>query len=318
MPLDPQLEPILKQRSIPLYQLPVAEARAQILVAMVDPTSTPLPVAQVEDRTIPGPAGPLPVRIFTPTGQGPFPVLVFFHGSGFVVCNLDTHDGLCRALTAGAGCLTVSVDYRLAPEHPFPAAVDDCYAATDWVHRHATELGGDRTRLAVGGDSAGGNLAAVVTLLARERGGPPLVHQLLLYPVTDRPGGTASYSENAEGYGLSKADMFWFWGQYLPDQEHTNDPRAVPLRAPDLAGLPPALVITAEYDVLRDEGESYASRLNEAGVPTTLVRYDGMIHGFLDMTAQVERARAAMQETTTSLRAAFDAALSGLPAETVR
>lgn len=306
MPLDPQFETILRQRSIPYPELSPAEARARIRAAIVDPTRVSLSVAHVEDRAIPGPAGALPVRIYTPEGEPPFPVLVYFHGSGFVVCDLDTHDGLCRAMTKGARCLTVSVDYRLAPEHPFPAAVDDCLAATAWASAHATELGGDLRRVAVGGDSAGGCLAAVVARLAHEQGGPPLIYQLLLYPVADRPGASVSYTENAEGYGLTGADMFWFCSQYLPSGEQTDDPRAAPLRAADLSGLPPALVVTAEYDVLRDEGEEYARRLQEAGVPTTLVRYDGMIHGFLEMGATVQRADEALHATTARLRAGFE------------
>lgn len=307
MPLDPQVAAILAQRSVPFHLLTVEEARAQIHAANVDPAAVPEPVARVEDRTIPGPAGAIPVRVYSPAGAGPFPVLVFFHGSGFVVCNLDTHDAICRALTNLAGCLTVSVDYRLAPEHPFPAAVEDCHAATLWVAANAADLGGDPLRVAVGGDSAGGNLAAVVARLARDDG-PHLVFQLLIYPVTDRPGTTASYEENAEGYGLTRADMFWFWRHYLSGREGVDDPRAAPLRAPGLGGVPPTLVVTAEYDVLRDEGESYARRLREAGVPVRLARYEGQIHGFFGMAAAVDRAREAIGESAAALRAAFDAA----------
>ncbi len=212
---------------------------------------------------MPGPAGALGLRIYTPVeagGPGALPVLVFFHGGGWVVGNLDTHDGLCRRLANAAGCLVVSVDYRLAPEARFPAAVDDAYAATRWVAARASSFGGDGTRLAVGGDSAGGNLAAVVSLLAHERGAPPLRFQLLLYPVTDFAFDTPSYRENGEGYLLTRANMEWYAGHYLRDGADRRHPHAAPLRAADVGGSPPTMVITAQYDPLRDEGEAYAVR----------------------------------------------------------
>lgn len=309
MPVDPQTQAMLDETAAlnlpPFYMLPVEEARAQAIATNIDPAVAPEPVAHVENRTIPGPAGAIPIRVYTPAGTGPFPVLVYFHGSGFVVCNLDTHDGICRGLTNGAGCVTVSVDYRLAPEHPFPAAVEDCYAATAWVATHATEVDGDPNRIAVGGDSAGGNLATVVALLARDQGGPRLVFQLLVYPVADQPCTTPSYEENAEGYSLTKQDMIWFWNHYLTDKSAWEDPRAAPLRAKDLRNLPPALVITAEYDPLRDEGELYAKRLQEAGVPVRLVRYEGVIHGFFGKAHRLDRAREAIGDAAASLRTAF-------------
>jgi acetyl esterase len=265
----------------------------------------PEPVARVEERTLPGPAGDVPVRIYTPEGEGPFPVLVYFHGGGFVLCDLDTHDGTCRSLARGAGCVVVSVDYRLAPEHPFPAGPEDCYAATRWVAERASELGVDASRLAVGGDSAGGNLAAVVSLLAAERGGPSLRFALLVYPVTNCDFSTESYRENAEGYFLTTDMMKWFWEQYLSDPRDGEKPHASPLRAPDLSAHPPAHVVTAGYDPLRDEGEAFATRLREAGVDVTARRYDGMFHGFFAMTAALDVAQEAMGEACEALRKAL-------------
>jgi acetyl esterase len=253
-------------------------------------------VASAADRTIPGPGGPLGLRVYTPRGAGPFPLLVFFHGGGFVVCDLDTHDALCRNLCAGAGCVVASVDYRLAPEHRFPAAPDDCLAATRWAAEHAAELRADPARVAAGGDSAGGNLAAVVAQRARDEGGPRLAAQLLLYPTTDAAAtGMPSLAENAEGYGLTARDMAWFKGHYLGDPAEAANPHASPLRAADLRGLPPALVQTAEYDPLRDEGEAYAARLRAGGRADRRSRRAGMIHGFLFFPGLV---RAATRRST--------------------
>ena len=220
---------------------------------------------------------------------------------------MRTHDATVRALTNAAGCVAVSVEYRLAPEHKFPAAADDSYAAARWVADNAAALNGDPSRVAVGGDSAGGNLAAVVALMARQRGGPPLVHQLLVYPVTDFNFATPSYRENAQGYLLGRTDMVWFWNHYLRDEADGGNPLASPLRAEDLRGLPPALVITAEYDPLRDEGEAYAEKLRAAGVPVTCTRYDGMVHGFFNMFVAVDRAKDAIRQAADALREAFAA-----------
>ena len=272
--------------------------------ALLSPVAPP-PVAKVVDRSIPGPAGAIPVRVYTPEGERPFPVLVYFHGGGFVLCDLDTHDRTCRSLANAAGAVVVSVDYRLAPEHRFPAAPEDCYAATQWVARSGTELGADPARIAVGGDSAGGNLAAAVALMARDRGGPALRFQLLIYPVTDFDFGTASYRENAEGYFLTTDMMKWFWSQYLADPAAGAHAYASPLRASELAGVPSALCITAEYDPLRDEGEAYARRLREAGVAAALSRYDGMFHGFFGMDAQLDAAKRAIAEAGEALRKAL-------------
>jgi acetyl esterase len=232
-------------------------------------------------------------------------LLVYFHGGGWVLGGIETHDGVCRELANAAGCVVVSVDYRLAPEHKFPAAVEDCYAATQWAAAHAGDLGADARRLAVGGDSAGGNLAAVVSQMAPDRGGPPIVFELLVYPVTTAAFDTPSYRDNAEGYLLTAGDMRWFWNHYLNGPADADNPYASPLRATRLAGLPPALVITAEFDPLRDEGEQYAQRLEEAGVPTRLIRYDGMIHGFFGMSHMMDKAKAAVREAGANLRLAF-------------
>jgi acetyl esterase len=262
-------------------------------------------VARMEERALPGPEGDVLVRIYWPQGEGPHPCLVYFHGGGFVIGSLDTHDGTCRTLCNGGGCVVVSVDYRMAPENPFPAAPEDCYAITRWVAENAASLDADATRLAVGGDSAGGNLAAVVALMARERQGPVLCFQLLIYPVTDCAFDTPSYSENAEGYFLTQGHMKWFWQQYLKDPSDGAHPHASPLRADDLGSLPPALCITAEFDPLRDEGEAYAARLREAGVAVTTSRYDGMFHGFFGMGLVLDRARDAVEEACAALRSAY-------------
>ena len=280
MPVDPQIQMLLNLRAgLPeLHTLSVADARVQFAARDFAGLRRP-EVASVVNRDMQGPGGSLPLRIYTPLGDGPFPLMAFFHGSGFVVCSLDTHDGMCRNLCAGTGCVVVSVDYRLAPEAKVPAAADDCLAATRWVFANAAALGGDPGRLFIAGDSAGGNLAAVTALRIRDEGGPPLLGQLLIYPVTDyyEPG-TPSMVENAVGYGLTRDGMIWFWDHYLADPSHGADPHASPFRAADLSRLPPALVVTAEYDPLRDEGEYYAERLRQAGVPTEMRRWDGMNH----------------------------------------
>jgi acetyl esterase len=235
----------------------------------------------VEERIVPGPDGPITLRVYSPGGEGPQPVIVYFHGGGWVVGELETVDRPVRSMALRTGAVIVSVDYRLAPEHVYPAAFDDCYAATSWVAEHAAELGGDAARVAVAGDSAGGNLAAAVAIAARDRGGPMLAAQLLLFPVTDFDFGTPSYEQNAEGFLLTRGSMQWFWAHYLGAQDLGKDPYAAPARADSLVGLPPAFVATAEYDPLRDEGEAYAARLGEAGVEVSAKRYDGMLHDFL-------------------------------------
>ena len=306
MPLDPHVRELLdqlaKSGAPSLETLTVPQARA-MFQAMSMPRAEKLALARVEDRRIPSPAGEIPVRVYTPEGQGPFPVLVFFHGGGWVIGNLETHDDICRVLARAVPALVVSVDYRLAPEHPFPAAVEDSYAALCWVAENAAAIGGDPTKLAVGGDSAGGNQAAVVSLLARDRGGPRLAHQLLIYPVTDMRGDTVSMRENGSGYFLTHDIVMWFSNHYISAQERLL-PHASPLLAPDLGGLPPATVITAEFDPLRDEGEAYAARLREHGVPVELTRYDGMIHGFFTIL-MFRQACEAVESATSALRRAF-------------
>jgi len=286
-------------------ELSVADARKQVegRIAANLPT---LPVASVLNRTIPGRGGDLSVRIYTPNGNGPFPLMVFFHGSGFVLCTLDTHDGVCRNLCNAAGCVVVSVDYRLAPEHKFPAGPADCHAATKWAAEHARALNADPERIVIAGDSAGGNMVAVTALMNRDKGGPALRGQLIIYPVTDYfNSGHPSYRENAEGYGLRAAGMRWFWGHYLNSESEAENPFAAPLRAKDLRGLPPALIITAQYDVLRDEGERYGARLAEAGVPAKVSRYEGMNHGFFNMYGIVDKAKQALEESASWLKERF-------------
>jgi acetyl esterase len=303
MPVDPQIRALLDQGAgVPATQtLPVPEARAQYEARIA--LMAPGPQVATRELAIDGPGGPLRIRLYTPEGEGPHPLLVFFHGSGFVLCSLDTHDGICRNLCAGGGCVVASVDYRLAPETKFPGPTEDCLVATRWCAGHAAALGADPARVMVGGDSAGGNLAAVTALRIRDEGGPKLIGQLLLYPVTDfHTSGTPSYAENAEGYGLTRATMEWFWDHYLARPEDAAHPHAAPLRAPDLSRLPPALIQSAEYDPLRDEAELYADRLRAAGVPVQVSRWAGMNHGFLFWVGRVDGAGPAMAEACDWLR----------------
>ncbi|MGE0416393.1 MAG: alpha/beta hydrolase [Acetobacteraceae bacterium] len=307
MPVDPQIQVLLDARAKlpPLHTLSVEDARTQMAAREIPGLRVP-DVASVVNRDMQGPGGSLALRIYTPQGEGPFPLMVFFHGSGFVVCSLDTHDGMCRNLCAGASCVVVSVDYRLAPEAKFPAAPEDCLAATRWVAMNAGALNGDPSRIVVAGDSAGGNLAAVTALRIRDEGGPPLVGQLLIYPVTDyHDPGTPSMAENAEGYGLTRKGMEWFWNHYLSDPSQAAHPHACPIKANDLGGLPPAYVITAEFDPLRDEAEYYADALSRAGVPTKMRRWDGMNHGFFFFPGLVDKASAAIDDSCVWLTGIF-------------
>jgi acetyl esterase len=262
-------------------------------------------VPAVADHRVPVEGGEITVRLYAPAGVGPHPVLVYYHGGGWVIGDLYTHDGLCRSIVNAAGCAVASVDYRLAPEFKFPVAVEDSYAALRWVAANGPRLGLDSARLAVGGDSAGGNLAAVMALLARDRRGPRILLQVLVYPVTNYDFGPASYTENATGYVLTTEDMRWFWRHYLSREEQGREVTASPFRAKSVADLPPALVMTAGCDPLRDEGDAYAARLRDAGVAVTLSQYPGMFHGFLRMTRILDQARAALDEIASALRKAL-------------
>jgi acetyl esterase len=309
MPVAPALQAFIDQSAgadLPaLHELPVDEART-LGIAFAQATAAPAaPVANVEDRELDTAAGPLWARVYTPVGDDPpQPVVAYFHGGGWVIMGIETHDGICRRLANASGAIVVSVEYRLAPEHRFPAALDDCFAATAWLAEHAAELGGDPARLAVAGDSAGGNLAAAVALRARV-GGPRLAAQVLAYPACDAAQNTASYRENGEDYLLTANDMAWFWDCYLGPDGDPADAFASPLRAASLAGVAPALVLTAEYDPLRDEGEAYARHLGAFDVPVELHRFDGMLHGFLGMEALVSEADQAMARVAEFLRAAY-------------
>ena len=309
MPLDPQAQAVIDQVNA-LGLPPVWEVSPQ--QARINAASRPRPagpaVAAVENLSIPGPDGAVPIRVYTPAGPGPFPILVWFHGGGWVLGDLESADPTARHLCHGANCVVLSVDYRLAPETKFPGPAEDCYAATVWAAQNAANLNADPSRIAVGGDSAGGNLAAAVSLMAADRRGPDLAHQLLVYPVTDRNYQTASYIDNAQGYMLARDAMQWYWDAYLADESDAANPYAAPMQAPSLAGQPPALIITAEYDPLRDEGEAYGSRLQAAGVATTITRYHGMIHGFFGMVGVMDQSRDAVNQAAAALQAAFASA----------
>ena len=306
MPLNPQVKVLLDGLAAAggpeLVELPPAEAREvfRALTAL----ETSVEVQRVDDRLVPGPDGDIPVRVYTPAeavgaDRG---VLVWFHGGGWVVGDLETADATCRLLAEGSGCVVVSVDYRLAPEHPAPAAIDDCLAALAWTAENAELLGVVASRIAVGGDSAGGNLAALVCQRVRDDFGPEIDFQLLVYPVTDLTASLPSYVENAEGYFLTRATMEWFIAHYLGDAIDPKDPAVSPLHAASLAGLPKAMVVTAEFDPLRDEGEAYAARLREAGVEVEVTRYDGQIHGFFGMSSLLDDGRAAVDAAAAALR----------------
>jgi acetyl esterase len=301
--LHPQLRPYVERAisSPPAWDVPVELLRAGMEAELPEIWGAPDEVDEVVDLLIPGPAGSLRVRVYRPRSTTLLPVLVWFHGGGWVVGSLDSHDPVCRALANRAPCVVVSVDYRLAPEHPYPAAVDDAWAATEWVAQEALSLGADVSKMVVGGDSAGGNLAAVVALRARDAG-LPLAMQALVYPVTDFDLESESYERLATGLNLTRAKMEWSWKAYLGDADGSH-PDASPLRAADLAGVAPALVQTAEHDPLVSEGEAYADRLNAEGVPVTLTRYDGMIHGFIRMPGLVVEADDAIGEIAAAIGA---------------
>jgi acetyl esterase len=290
----------------------LAEIRTGFAMLVAMGAGPGVSVADVRDLEIPAraPAGPVPVRVYRPTGEALLPVVVFFHGGGWTIGGIDDYDPIARSIAKSSGALVVSVGYRLAPEHPHPAALDDCWAATTWVAEHAAEIGGDGSRLALMGDSAGGNIAAVLSQRCAREGGPQPLLQVLVYPAVDCDFDTPSYRENGKGYLLDAAQMRWFLGCYTRGGSDPRDPaisplRAADLRAGDLRGVATALVITAEYDPLRDEGEAYAAALGAAGVDVRLTRYDGMIHAFFGLGAAFDAGNEAVVEVGAALRRAF-------------
>lgn len=303
MPLDQDTKNVLDMlESLGMRDLADLTPEEARNLQLTPPPEVPTVVGDVENRRIAGPDEDLELRIYTPESADCQGAVVYFHGGGWVIGDLDSHDETCRRLCRGAGVKVIAVHYRRAPETTFPGAAEDCYAATRWVAEHADELGVDASRIAVAGDSAGGNLAAAVALMARDRNGPKLAFQLLIYPVTAADFDTASYRDNGEGYLLTRRSMQWFWDQYVPDQDQRREPYAAPLKAESLAGLPPALVQTAEFDPLRDEGEAYAAALEAAGVTVESSRYDGLIHGYFGMQDAVAAARPALQQAVDALR----------------
>lgn len=306
MPMDPQVRAFLAVANAAPQQaidtIPIATARRQF--ASLTPIFHPhVDVSRVANLKT---ASGVPLRVYQPgrTAGGPQPGIVYFHGGGWVMGDLDTHDTLCRHLANAAGAVVIAVGYRLAPEHVFPAAFDDAVAAVQYVAVHAAELGIDPARLAVAGDSAGGNLAAAVVLQAREGAAPAIAFQCLIYPVLDSGCDTPSYQEFAEGFGLTRAKMQFFWKSYLGSHDGRN-PLLAPWRATDLRSLPPALIVTAEYDVLRDEGEAYAGRLAASNVPVEVMRVEGVIHGFIHYAGAMERGQTVLREVGKKLATAL-------------
>lgn len=310
MPLDPAAEALLEQMRLqgtpPFELMSVPEARDAAMAFRELGGDTEV-VADVRNVLAAGPAGQLPVRVYHPAPGTRLPLLVYFHGGGWVIGNIEVADKACRALANAAQCVVASVEYRLSPETKFPGPAEDCYFATCWLAERAADLGAKPDQLVVGGDSAGGNLAAAVSIMARDRGVPQISYQLLIYPVTAPAAGTefASYEQNADGYLLTRAAMHWFWDMYLAKPEDGDNPYASPLKADDLSGLPPAMVVTEEFDPLRDEGLEYARRLREAGVSTTSVHYDGLIHGFFWMGGIFHQVRDLLDQIATELRSSL-------------
>lgn len=313
VPLDPQIQAMRDKRerdnAPPLYTMSLADARAADLASIRAGAGVPEPVHEVVNLTIPGAGGgELPLRLYRPAAGRPLPVLLYFFGGGWVLGTVDTADGVARSLANSCGALVAVVGYRLAPEHPFPAAIDDCYAAVRWVFEHAAQIGADPARLAVGGDSAGGNLAAAAALRVRDDAGGSalaLSGQLLVYPNTDQLADDQSMRAFDDPFLFNRHSVAWYRQHYLTDPRDAYSPLASPLRARSLAGLPPALVITAEYDPLRDQGEAYARRLADDGVQVELSRYPGMAHGFFTMIGTVDASRAAIAQAASRLRAWF-------------
>ena len=300
------LEAMAKAELRPIEAMTPAEARAQMEATARARTAEPSPVARIEERLIPGPGGDIRLRLYWPDAAAPLPIIVYYHGGGHVIGSLDTHDFVARNLSAGAAALVASVDYRMGPEHKFPAAVEDSFAALQWVHANAESLGADPDRIGVHGDSAGANLAAVAALFARDAGRPRLRLQSLVYPVADYRLSSASYEKYGQGCGvLTKAAMTWFRDHYLRAPADADDWRASPIKAPSLAGVAPAIVVTAECDVLHDEGAGYAEALRHAGVAVEYREYPGMIHGFFGMVPMVDDAMNAQRQVWAAFRRAF-------------
>jgi acetyl esterase len=311
MPLDPTVQALFQQMpqlaAYPMWEKSPAQARLEFKAMCQIANPTAVAIGKTEDIEAPGPAGPIPLRVYTPVAAGgaPLPAIVYFHGGGFVVGDLDCYDGLCRTLTNDSGCRVISVDYRLAPEHPFPAAVEDCFAAAKWVEENAPDLGVDPNALAIAGDSAGGNLAAVTCLLAKEnKGAPRIAFQLLIYPVTgfvtghsQRPFGT--------GYFLENRTIEWFRDHYIAKDTDLSDPRLSPLDAKDVSGLPPTYIVTAGFDPLREEAIAYGEKLKQAGVKVSLVDYPTMIHGFFSMPGLIPLGSEAMAAAAHAVRDAL-------------
>ena len=308
--LHPQILQVLKIQAEaglqPIEAMTPVDAREQMEVQARARKAEPLPVSKVEERHIPGPAGDMRVRLYWPYATATVPAIVYYHGGGHVIGSLDTHDFVARNLCGGAETLVISVDYRMGPEHRFPAAVDDSFAALQWVHANAASLGADPERIGVHGDSAGGNLAAVVALMARDAGRPRLRLQSLVYPVTDYACRGESYDKYAIGCGiLTKAAMLWFQQHYLRSPADAEDWRASPIKANSFAGVAPAIVVTAECDVLHDEGQRYAETLRQAGVPVEYWEYPGMIHAFFGMVPVVDDAMNAQRAVWAAFKRAF-------------
>ncbi|USK68438.1 alpha/beta hydrolase [Peribacillus asahii] len=304
--LDPQAKTFLHMlgEREPNSALTLEENRAKS-AALRELAGLAESVAKVEEYMIPVENGEIKARIYTPEGEGLFPIFIYLHGGGWVLGDLDTADAPCRSLANQAECIVVSVEYRLAPEHKFPIPLEDCYEAAKWVANYAREWKGDPTRIAIGGDSAGGNLAASVAIKARDQVGPTFVSQVLIYPVTDASFNTPSYKESGEGYFLTQENMEWFTQQYLQKEEDKLNAFVAPLLAENLSMLPPALVITAEYDPLRDEGLAYAKRLHLAGVQVESTCYEGMIHGFFWMAGIMDKGKQAIEQVARYLHTAF-------------
>lgn len=304
MALDPQAKVILDLMADSGFTFEgMTPEQLRSRMAMTNMPS-PVELASITDRTIPGPEGPVPVRIYRPSADSGLPVTVFFHGGGWVIGDLESHDHCCRTIAAKANCVVVAVDYRLAPEAKFPAAVDDAWAATEWVATHGDELDVDVSRLAVAGDSAGGNLAAVVANMSRDHDHVEVIQQALIYPVTDGACDRPSMTDNAEGYLLTSTAMDFFHGHYLRSDADIADPRYSPIVS-DLVGAPPAVVVTAEFDPLRDQGNAYAEKLAASGVEVDHVEYEGMFHGFFSMDAGLDVASKAQDQVAAALRNAF-------------